>query len=138
MGTDATIDRVKKELLLAFDNTRAELDRIEILAAGLAAFNAPIPGYEPTFRHLPQGEPGLARARRGRAENLSLPEQLAPLYDDTRITRANYRAQSVRHFERAAEQMHSEQIQAGGPRHWLKFHDAFPCKRFKPTREAAV
>ena len=30
MGTDATIDRVKKELLLAFDNTRAELDRIEI------------------------------------------------------------------------------------------------------------
>ena len=54
MGTDATIDRVKKELLLAFDNTRAELDRIEILAAGLAAFNTPIPGYEPTFRHLPQ------------------------------------------------------------------------------------
>jgi hypothetical protein len=40
MGTDAAIDRVKKELLSAFDNTRAELDRIEILAAGLAAFNA--------------------------------------------------------------------------------------------------
>jgi hypothetical protein len=54
MGTDAAIDRVKKELLRAFDNTRAELDRIEILAAGLAAFNAPVPGYEPTFRHLPQ------------------------------------------------------------------------------------
>jgi len=54
MGTDVVIDRVKKELLRAFDNTRAELDRIEILAAGLAAFNAPIPGYEPTFRHLPQ------------------------------------------------------------------------------------
>ena len=54
MGTDATIDRVKKELLRAFDNTRAELDRIEVLAAGLAAFNTPIPGYEPTFRHLPQ------------------------------------------------------------------------------------
>jgi hypothetical protein len=52
MGTDAAIDRVKKELLRAFDNTRAELDRIEILAAGLAAFNGPIPGYEPTFRHL--------------------------------------------------------------------------------------
>jgi hypothetical protein len=54
MGTDVAIDRVKKELLRAFDNTRAELDRIEILAAGLAAFNTPIPGYEPTFRHLPQ------------------------------------------------------------------------------------
>jgi hypothetical protein len=54
MGTDATTDRIKKELLRAFDNTRAELDRIEILAAGLAAFNAPIPVYEPAFRHLPQ------------------------------------------------------------------------------------
>jgi hypothetical protein len=54
MGTEAAIEQVKKELLRAFDNTRAELDRIEILAAGLAAFNAPIPGYEPTFRHLPQ------------------------------------------------------------------------------------
>lgn len=54
MGTDAAINRVRKELLRAFDNTRAELDRIELLAAGLAAFNAPIPGYEPKFRHLPQ------------------------------------------------------------------------------------
>ena len=54
MGTEATIDRVKQELLRAFDNTRAELDRIEILAAGLAAFNAPIPSYEPMLRHLPQ------------------------------------------------------------------------------------
>jgi hypothetical protein len=52
METDAAIDRVKKELLRAFDNTRLELDRIEILAAGLAAFNAPVPNYEPTFRHL--------------------------------------------------------------------------------------
>ena len=54
MGTNATTDRIKKELLRAFDNTRAELDRIEILAAGLAAFNSPIPSYEPMFRHLPQ------------------------------------------------------------------------------------
>lgn len=52
MGTDAVIERIKKELLRAFDNTRAELDRIEILAAGLAAFNKPVPQYEPTFRHL--------------------------------------------------------------------------------------
>jgi hypothetical protein len=52
MEADVAIDRVRKELLRAFDNTRAELDRIEILAAGLAAFNAPVPSYEPTFRHL--------------------------------------------------------------------------------------
>lgn len=54
MGTDAAIERVKRELLRAFDQTRAELDRIEILAAGLAAFNTPVPDYEPTFRHLHQ------------------------------------------------------------------------------------
>jgi N-acetylglucosamine kinase-like BadF-type ATPase len=52
MGTDTAIERVKKELMRAFDNTRAELDRIEILAAGLAAFNTPVPNYEPSFRHL--------------------------------------------------------------------------------------
>jgi len=27
-----------------------------------------------------------------------------------------------------AEQTHQEQIQTGGQRHWLKFHDALPCK----------
>jgi hypothetical protein len=52
MGTDAVIERIKKELLRAFDNTRAELDRIEILTAALAAFNKPVPHYEPMFRHL--------------------------------------------------------------------------------------
>ena len=52
MATDAAIDRVKNELNRAFDKTRADLDRIEILAAALAAFSAPIPGYEPRFHHL--------------------------------------------------------------------------------------
>ncbi len=52
METDAVIAKVRNELNRAFDKTRAELDRIEILAAGLAAFNAPIPEYEPTFHHL--------------------------------------------------------------------------------------
>lgn len=52
MATDAAIDRVKSELRRAFEKTRAELDRIEILAAGLAAFSAPIPNYEPRFQHL--------------------------------------------------------------------------------------
>jgi len=52
MATDAAIDRIKDELNRAFEKTRVDLDRIEILAAGLAAFNAPVPGYEPRFRHL--------------------------------------------------------------------------------------
>jgi hypothetical protein len=42
----------------------------------------------------------------------------------------------MRHFERVAEQMRPEQIQAGVPRHWLKFHDAFLAS--KSTREATV
>ena len=52
MEKDAAVAKVRNELYRAFDKTRAELDRIEILAAGLAAFNAPIPEYEPTFHHL--------------------------------------------------------------------------------------
>jgi hypothetical protein len=52
MEKDAAITKVRNELYRAFDKTRTELDRIEILAAGLAAFNAPIPDYEPTFHHL--------------------------------------------------------------------------------------
>jgi hypothetical protein len=31
---------------------RADLDRVEILAAALSAFSRPIPNYEPDFRHL--------------------------------------------------------------------------------------
>ena len=52
MATDAAMDQVRRELDRAFDRTRADLDRIEILAAGLAAFSAPIPVYEPQFKHL--------------------------------------------------------------------------------------
>jgi len=52
MGTDTAIAKVRDELNRAFDRTRAELDRVEILAAGLAAFSMPVPGYEPTFQHL--------------------------------------------------------------------------------------
>ena len=46
MATDAAVDRVKSELNRAFDRTRADLERVEILAAGLAAFSAP------RFHHL--------------------------------------------------------------------------------------
>ena len=52
MSTDTAIDRVKRELNRAFDRTHADLERVEILAAGLAAFSTPIPPYEPRFRHL--------------------------------------------------------------------------------------
>jgi hypothetical protein len=52
MSTDVAVDRVKYELNRAFEKTRAELERIEILAAGLAAFSKPVPGYEPRFQHL--------------------------------------------------------------------------------------
>ena len=52
MEADAPIDRLKSELNRAFEKTRANLDRIEILAAALAAFSAPVPNYEPRFHHL--------------------------------------------------------------------------------------
>jgi len=52
MGTDAIVTKVRDKLDRAFDKTRLELDRVEILAAGLAAFNVPVPGYEPMFHHL--------------------------------------------------------------------------------------
>ena len=52
MSSDAAIDQVKSELSRAFDRTYADLERVEILAAGLAAFSTPIPPYEPRFRHL--------------------------------------------------------------------------------------
>jgi hypothetical protein len=50
--TDAATDRVESKLGRAFEKTRAELDRIELLAAALAAFSKPIPDYEPRFQHL--------------------------------------------------------------------------------------
>ncbi len=54
MAMDAAIDRVKSELNRAFEKTRVDLDRIEILTAGLATFSAPIPDYERRFQHLRQ------------------------------------------------------------------------------------
>lgn len=69
MATDAAVDRVKSELDRAFDRTRADLERVEILAAGLAAFSLPIPTYEPRFRHLRRpnlGEHELPANRKSR------------------------------------------------------------------------
>ena len=54
MRTDPAIDRVRRELHRVLDATRADLDRIELLAAALSAFCKPIPDYEPSFRHMHQ------------------------------------------------------------------------------------
>ena len=50
--TDTATDRVRRELYRVLDTTRADLDRIELLAAALGAFCRPIPDYEPSFRHM--------------------------------------------------------------------------------------
>jgi hypothetical protein len=52
MGTTDATERVKRELHRAVDNVRAEIDRIEILAAALAAFSQPVPSYDPYFHHM--------------------------------------------------------------------------------------
>jgi hypothetical protein len=52
MATGTAADRVKGEINRALDNVRAEIDRIEILTAALAAFARPVPDYEPGFQHL--------------------------------------------------------------------------------------
>jgi hypothetical protein len=45
-------ERLRNEMHAALGNVRAELNRIEILAAALDAFDAPVPDYEPAFHHL--------------------------------------------------------------------------------------
>ena len=45
-------ERLKHELRDAIHDLRVDLDRIEILAAALHGFSAPVPDYEPIFRHV--------------------------------------------------------------------------------------
>lgn len=45
-------DQMKSQLRRALDDTRADLDRVEIWSAGLCAFSRPIPEYQPSFQHL--------------------------------------------------------------------------------------
>jgi len=52
MGMESATDRMQCELDRAFAALRADLDRIELLSAALAAFNRPVPEYEPSFRHV--------------------------------------------------------------------------------------
>ncbi len=46
-------ERLKHNLRGAVQNVHTELERIEILAAAIYGFSAPVPEYEPTFQHLP-------------------------------------------------------------------------------------
>ena len=52
VGTETTIDRVRRDLDRALDHLRADLDRIDILTAALNAFSKPVPDYEPSFRNM--------------------------------------------------------------------------------------
>ena len=45
-------DRLKDDIQRVLYNLHAELDRVQLLAAALDAFSAPVPDYEPVFRHL--------------------------------------------------------------------------------------
>jgi hypothetical protein len=47
-----TSDKLKNDMQRVLSNLHAELDRVEFLAAALDAFSAPVPDYEPVFRHL--------------------------------------------------------------------------------------
>ncbi len=53
MGSNAAIDRLRRELHGMIARMRGDLDRIEILIAALNGFSRPVPDYEPRFRHHP-------------------------------------------------------------------------------------
>ena len=47
-ATEMLIDELRSTL----DKMSRDFDRVELLAAGLAAMSRPIPDYEPEFQHL--------------------------------------------------------------------------------------
>jgi hypothetical protein len=51
-GNEMAIEGMKRELRRALGDTCVDLERVEILSAGLAAFSKPIPEYQPGFLHL--------------------------------------------------------------------------------------
>ncbi len=52
MKTHTAMDQVRRDLLVALDHTRADLDRVELLSAAMSAFSKPVPEYEPRFHHM--------------------------------------------------------------------------------------
>ena len=65
------MERMKQDLGGALRNVHADLERVEILAAALYGFSAPIPDYEPTFRHLSMDAVESLPNRRRHARNVS-------------------------------------------------------------------
>jgi len=53
MARQAT-EMLTMELQTLLGKIKRDFDRVEILTAALAAFNRPVPEYEPVFRHLGQ------------------------------------------------------------------------------------
>jgi hypothetical protein len=49
-------ERLKHDLGGAIRKVHVELERIEILTAAFYGFSAPVPDYEPRFRHLPSAQ----------------------------------------------------------------------------------
>jgi len=54
MATESGTERIKCELYRTMDSMRDDMARVEILTAALAAFNRPVPDYEPAFHHVHQ------------------------------------------------------------------------------------
>lgn len=52
MKTETAKERIRRQLRCVIVNIRADLNRVEILAAALSAFGSPVPDYEPRFRHV--------------------------------------------------------------------------------------
>ncbi len=52
MATEASMEKIKRELHRAVDSMRSDLTRVEILTAALSAFSRPVPDYEPAFHHV--------------------------------------------------------------------------------------
>ena len=49
---ETAADRLRRELHRAIERIRSELDKIDLLSSAMVAFSAPVPDYEPGFRHM--------------------------------------------------------------------------------------
>jgi len=52
MEGETAIDVIQRKLRRALKDSHVSIERAEMAAAMLGAFSAPIPQYEPQFRHL--------------------------------------------------------------------------------------
>ena len=63
---DMAEDMIVHNLIEALENLREDLDRVELWAAALGQFRAPVPGYEPGNQYIlpPAREPARPRSQR--------------------------------------------------------------------------